>query len=220
MISRAAAHNWEYCANELPAFTPVSQLSWRGCTGENGTQTDSTNLESEGIDGTANGYAGVIDPWPGMEMTENVDTRHSVDTVLLESMKLSNENTAQVFSVPMTAFGLLDRGIYSNARQEAKPLIQNSAGPMTTRIGAPTSRFLLEPDARHRVYLEHDHSGILRGDAMSRSEACWIIGPMGDFVTANMRWRVNRPPIDNGGGHHVWANWDPLATRPKASEVA
>lgn len=135
------------------------------------------------------------------------------DAEFLDSLKLSNENVARIFGVPPTAVGILDRGTYSNVEQEAQSLIQNCLGPLAARIEAAMMRCLLTADARRSLYIEHDLSGLLRGDVKSRFEAYRMAREMGVYSANDVRRRENESPITGGDDYHMPANWVPLGTK-------
>jgi HK97 family phage portal protein len=141
------------------------------------------------------------------------------DAEFLDSVKLSNEDTARIFGVPPTAVGILDKGTYSNVEQEAQSLIQNCLGPLAARIEAAMMRCLLTPDARRSIYIEHELSGLLRGDVKSRFEAYRMAREMGVYSANDVRRRENEPPINGGDDYHMPANWVPLGTKPAATGV-
>ncbi len=136
------------------------------------------------------------------------------DAQFLESMKLSNEDTARLFGVPPTSVGILDRGTYSNVEQESASLIQNCLGPLAARIESAMMRCLLTDTQRKTLYIEHDLSGLLRGDVKSRFDAYRIGREIGALSSNDIRRRENEPPIADGDGYHMPANWIPLGTIP------
>lgn len=134
------------------------------------------------------------------------------DAQFLDSRKLSNEDTARLFGVPPTSVGILDRGTYSNVEQESASLIQNCLGPLAARIESAFSRCLLTDTARKSLYIEHDLSGLLRGDVTSRFNAYRIAREIGAMSANDIRRRENEPPIAGGDDYHMPANWIPLGT--------
>ena len=142
------------------------------------------------------------------------------DAQFLDSRKLSNEDTARLFSVPPTSVGILDRGTYSNVEQESASLIQNCLGPLAARIESALMRCLLTDTARQSIYIEHDLSGLLRGDVKSRFDAYRIGREIGVFSANDIRRRENEPPITDGNGYHMPANWVPLGTKPVIAGAA
>ena len=138
------------------------------------------------------------------------------DAEFLDSVKLSNEDTARIFGVPPTAVGILDKGTYSNVEQEAASLIQNTLGPLAARIEAALTRCLLTAEGKRTLYIEFDLSGLLRGDVKSRFEAYRMAREMGVYSANDVRHRENEPPIAGGNVYHMPANWVPLGTTPGA----
>jgi HK97 family phage portal protein len=142
------------------------------------------------------------------------------DAQFLDSRKLSNEDTARLFGVPPTSVGILDRGTYSNVEQESASLIQNCLGPLAARIESALMRCLLTDTARQSLYIEHDLSGLLRGDVKSRFDAYRIGREIGALSANDIRRRENEPPIADGNGYHMPANWIPLGTKPIVAGAA
>lgn len=134
------------------------------------------------------------------------------DAEFLASQKLSNEDVARLFGVPPTSVGITDKATYSNVEQEGRSLVQNCLGPLAARIEAALSRCLLTAESRRTLYIEHDLSGLLRGDVQARFEAYRIGREIGVFSPNDVRRRENEPPIANGDGYHQPANWTPLGT--------
>lgn len=134
------------------------------------------------------------------------------DAEFLASQKLSNEDVARLFGVPPTSVGITDKATYSNVEQEGRSLVQNCLGPLAARIESAFSRCLLTDDGRRSLYIEHDLSGLLRGDVQARFEAYRIGREIGVFSPNDVRRRENEPPIANGDGYHQPSNWAPLGT--------
>lgn len=143
------------------------------------------------------------------------------DAEFLASRKLANEDVARVFDVPPTAVGILDKGTYSNVEQEGRALVQNCLGPLAARLEAALSRCLLTDAGRRTYYVEHDLSGLLRGDTQGRFEAYRIGREIGVFSPNDIRRRENEPPVEGGDVYHQPANWVRLGsgTQPPESGV-
>lgn len=138
------------------------------------------------------------------------------DAEFLASQKLSNEDVARLFGVPPTSVGITDKATYSNVEQEGRSLVQNCLGPLASRIEAALSRCLLTQEGRRSLYIEHDLSGLLRGDVQARFEAYRIGREIGVFSPNDVRRRENEPPIANGDSYHQPSNWAPLGTEAVA----
>ena len=136
------------------------------------------------------------------------------DAEFLASIKLSNEDVARIFGVPPTSVGITDKATYSNTEQEGRALVQNCLGPLAARVEAAIARCLLTADEAPTYYVEHDLSGLLRGDVQARFEGYRIGREIGAFSPNDIRRRENEPPIPGGDVYHQPANWVPLGTLP------
>ncbi|WP_299935361.1 phage portal protein [uncultured Nitratireductor sp.] len=108
----------------------------------------------------------------------------SRDAEFLESRKLSNMDVARVFGVPPTVVGITDDATYSNVDGESRALVQRCLAPMAKRIEMAMNATLLSPEARKTFLIEHDMSGLLRGDLASRYTA-YRVGREGGWLTVN-----------------------------------
>jgi HK97 family phage portal protein len=140
------------------------------------------------------------------------------DAQFLESRKLANEDVARIFNVPATAAGILDKATYSNIEQEGRSLVQNCLGPLAARIEAAMQRCLLTEVGRRTLYVEHDLSGLLRGDVKSRFEAYRIGREIGAMSPNDICRLENQPPIPNGDTYSMPANWMPLGAAPEGGQ--
>lgn len=137
------------------------------------------------------------------------------DAEFLASRKLSNEDTARIFGIPPTSVGITDKATYSNTEQEGRALVSNALGPLCARIEAAMMRCLLSDAARRALYIEHDLSGLLRGDVATRFEAYRIGREIGALSANDIRRKENDPPIGPEGDlYHQPANWVPLGSPP------
>lgn len=139
----------------------------------------------------------------------------SEDAEFLDARKMSNEDVARIFGMPPTTVGITDKATYSNTEQEARALVQNALGPLAARVEAAMQRCLLTDAGRRTLYMEHDLSGILRGDVQARFEAYRIGREIGVYSPNDIRRRENEPPIAEGDSYHQPANWAPLGTTAK-----
>ncbi|RVQ49515.1 phage portal protein [Sinorhizobium medicae] len=106
------------------------------------------------------------------------------DSEFLESRKLSNLDIARVFGVPPSIVGITDNSTYSNAEAESRALVIRCLAPMAKRIEQSLNSALLSPEARKSFLIEHDMSGLLRGDLVTRYNA-YRIGREGGWLTVN-----------------------------------
>ncbi len=120
------------------------------------------------------------------------------DGEFLESRKLTNLDVCRVFNVPPTAVGIVDQATYSNVDGESRALVSRCLAPMARRLEAAMSAALLTATARRTYFVEHDLSGLLRGDIQARYEA-YAIGRTNGWLSANeIRGWENMSQIDGG----------------------
>ena len=136
----------------------------------------------------------------------------SADMEFLASRKLANEDCARCFGIPPTVVGIVDRATYSNVEHEGRALVQNALGPLAGRIEAAMMRCLMSPEERRTLYIEHDLSGLLRGDVFNRFQAYRIGREIGALCPNDIRKMENQPPIPDGDVFHYPGNWIPLGT--------
>lgn len=123
---------------------------------------------------------------------------NSRDSEFLESRKLSNLDVCRVYGVPPSAAGITDNATYSNVGEESRALVSRCLAPWAKRFEQVMNVALLSPEARKTLYVEHDLSGLLRGDLASRYEA-YRIGREAGFLNANeIRGFENMSKIDGG----------------------
>jgi HK97 family phage portal protein len=106
------------------------------------------------------------------------------DSEFLESRKLSNEAICAVFGVPPSVAGILSDANYSSISEESRALVQRCLAPMAKRIEMALNMALLTPESRKQFYIEHDLSGLLRGDLTTRYTA-YRVGREGGWLSAN-----------------------------------
>jgi HK97 family phage portal protein len=170
--------------------------------------------------GTKSGGVLVMDGGPDFKPIE----LSSADMEFLASRRLTNEDCARCFGIPPTVVGIVDRATYSNVEHEGRALVQNALGPLAGRIEAAMLRCLLTPEERRTLYIEHDLSGLLRGDVFNRFQAYRIAREIGALSPNDIRRMENQPPIPDGDVFHYPGNWIPLGTvantNPQTAGVA
>ncbi|MGG7565994.1 phage portal protein [Rhodovulum sp. DZ06] len=125
----------------------------------------------------------------------------SADAEFLESRKLSNLDVARIFGVPPTVAGITDNATYSNVTQENRAFVARCLAPWARRIEQAMNRALLTPEERRSMFIEHDLSGLLRGDLEARFEA-YRVGREGGWLSANdIRAMENLSPIEGGDAY-------------------
>lgn len=122
-----------------------------------------------------------------------------VEAQYLEVRKLTREEVAAAYHVPLPMVGILDHATYSNIREQHKQLYQDCLGPWLQMIQQDLSLQLI-PDfsGASRVYIEFNINEKLRGNFEEQAEHLTsAIG--GPYMTRNEgRARLNLPQIDGG----------------------
>lgn len=123
------------------------------------------------------------------------------DSEFLESRRLSNQDICTVFGVPPSVAGILTDANYSSISEEARALVQRCLAPMAKRIEMSMNMALLTPESRKTFFIEHDLSGLLRGDLATRYTA-YRIGREGGWLSANeIRRFENMSAIPDGDSY-------------------
>ncbi|MBO9108388.1 phage portal protein [Agrobacterium sp. S2/73] len=120
------------------------------------------------------------------------------DSEFLESRKLSNLDICRVYGVPPSAVGITDDATYSNIGEESRALVTRVLAPWAKRIESVYNVTLLSPEARKTHYIEHDLSGLLRGDLATRY-AAYKIGREAGFLSVDeIRGFENMSKVEGG----------------------
>jgi HK97 family phage portal protein len=122
------------------------------------------------------------------------------DSELIASRKLSREEVAAAYHVPLPMVGILDHATFSNIKEQHKHLYADALGPWLVMIEEELERQLLPEsrDADH-VYLEFNIAEKLKGSFEEQADA--ILKLTGrPVMTANEgRSRLNLPSLDDPG---------------------
>lgn len=138
------------------------------------------------------------------------------DAELLESRRLSNEDTARIFNVPGGAVGIRDSVSYGSAQADAHALVQNSLAPLAERVEQALMRCLLTAEERRALFIEHDLSGLLRGDASQRWSTYRTAREIGGLTQNEIRAFENLPRVSDGDDPQPLK----LQTAPTAEPIA
>jgi HK97 family phage portal protein len=101
-----------------------------------------------------------------------------------ESRVLSLEDVARLFGVPLSVVGLGKNASYGSLTEESRALRQNCFAPWAGRVEAQLRLALLSTEARRTYTVEHDLSGLERGDLKSRLES-YQIGVNAEIFSPN-----------------------------------
>jgi HK97 family phage portal protein len=106
-----------------------------------------------------------------------------------ESRVLSLEDVARIYGVPLSVVGLGKNASYGSLTEESRALRQNCFSPWSRRVEAQLQLALLSAEGRREYTIEHDLSGLERGDLLARLQA-YEIGIRSEVFSPNeiRRW--------------------------------
>lgn len=133
----------------------------------------------------------------GMEFTPT--SFNAKDSQFIESRKLSREEVAAAYHVPLPMVGILDHATFSNIKEQHKQLYQDTLGPWTEMIQQEFEAQLvpdLEPSGK--VYIEFNISEKMKGSF--EEQAASIQSSVGAPVMTRNEGRglLNLPALDGG----------------------
>jgi HK97 family phage portal protein len=88
-----------------------------------------------------------------------------------EARVLSLEDVARIYGVPLSVVGLGKNASYGSLTEESRALRQNCFSPWSRRVEAQLQLALLSAEGRREYTIEHDLSGLERGDMLARLQA-------------------------------------------------
>ena len=134
------------------------------------------------------------------------------DSQFVEHISNNNEDVARIFGVPPASVGISSSVSYGSAQQAAQDLVQNALAPLAARIEQAMQRCLLSSAGRRNFIIEHDLSGLLRGDATSRWTAYRTAREIGVMSAKEIRATENLGPMDPAD------DYTPLRASPQQAE--
>lgn len=140
----------------------------------------------------------------------------SKDAQFLETRQYQVTDIARIFGVPPWMIGGSAEGsmTYSNTEQQSLAFVTFSLRPWLVRWEQALARVLFTTSEQETYVVEHLVDGLLRGDALARSQALQV-QKQGGALTAN-EWREieNRNPVEGGDTIVPAAAAPPLAADP------
>lgn len=117
----------------------------------------------------------------------------------LETRKLTREEVAAAFHIPLPMVGILEHATFSNIEEQHKNLYQDTLGPWLEMISQEIALQLLpDVDTKPGIYIEFNLAAKMQGD-FSAESAALVSATGGPFMTPNeARARKNLPTIDGG----------------------
>jgi HK97 family phage portal protein len=118
------------------------------------------------------------------------------DSQLVESRKLTREEVAAAYHVPLPLVGILDHATFSNVKEQHKHLYQDCLGPWLVNLEEEIELQLLpEFTDSEDVYTEFNISEKLKG-SFEEQTAALRVGTGAPFLSRNeARARLNLPRI-------------------------
>lgn len=131
------------------------------------------------------------------------------DAQFLETRKFQVNEIARIFHVPPHMIGDLDRATFSNIEEQSLEYVIYSLRPWLVRIEQSAVRSLLNPWERSGLFVEHQLSGLLRGDIESRYRAYSIARNWGWMSANDVRDLENMNPLADGDVYMAPSNMMP-----------
>ncbi len=145
--------------------------------------------------GAASGKTAVLED--GMQLKPT--SFSAKESEFMSARKLSREECAAAYHIPLPMVGILEHATFSNIREQHKHLYQDCLGPWLVMIQEEIARQLLVECADQRdVYVEFNISEKLKGDFEQQASALQtLVGR--PIMTANEgRARLNLPSKTDG----------------------
>ncbi|MDT0270576.1 phage portal protein [Streptomyces sp. DSM 44915] len=180
----ARMSGWISRPSEAPAWSDKGRerfrADWRGLYTGDGQMAGGTPILEDGMQW----HAGGMTP----EQAQYLETR-----------KLTREEVASAYHIPLPMVGILDHATYSNIREQHRQLYQDTLGPWLTWLAEEIELQLLPdlPDSDN-VYVEFNIASKMSGSFEEQAAAA-STATGGPWMTRNeQRARFNLPQIEGG----------------------
>lgn len=130
----------------------------------------------------------------GMQFTPTAFSAR--DSEFVPARKLTREEVASAYHVPLPMVGILDHATFSNIREQHKQLYQDCLGPWLQLLEEELERQLL-PDAEDndRVYLEFNIAEKLKGSFEEQAASIQVLTGRPVMTANEGRARLNLPRV-------------------------
>jgi HK97 family phage portal protein len=119
------------------------------------------------------------------------------DAQVVENRLVSLEDICRAFGVPLSVAGLGRNASYGSLTEEARALVALCLAPWARRIESQLSLALLSAEGRKSLIIEHDMTGLLRGDWAARMSAYKVGVEAGIFEPNECRaWESLAPLLE------------------------
>lgn len=117
----------------------------------------------------------------------------------VETRKLTREEVAAAYHIPLPMVGILDHATFSNITEQHKQLYQDTLGPWLAQIAEAISVQLLPDfDDLDGVYVEFNMAEKLRGSFEEQAKALQTLIGAPVMTRNEGRARLNLPQVDGG----------------------
>lgn len=142
----------------------------------------------------------------GFPLLENGVTFEKValtpaDLDFINTARLTIEEIARLYSVPLHMVGIMTQATFSNMEQQSLDFLRNTLLPWIKMFEAELDRKLLTPIQRRHLFFRHNFDGILRADYETRMKGYQIAIQNGIMSPDEVRALENLNPIPNGSGN-------------------
>jgi HK97 family phage portal protein len=129
-------------------------------------------------------------------MTFKATSFSARDSEFIPSRKLTAEEVASAYHVPLPMVGILEHATFSNIREQHKQLYQDCLGPHLEMVAAELMRQLL-PESRdtENVYLEFNIAEKLKGSFEEQANSLYYLVGRPIMTLNEGRSRLNLPRI-------------------------
>lgn len=139
---------------------------------------------------------------------------NSTDAQLIQAQRLSIEDIARVYGVPLPVIGDLTHATLSNVEQLISMWLSISLGALLECIERSLDRLFNLPGYEAGEYIELDVTALLRTDFLQRVDGL-TKGIQGGLYTPNeAREREGLPPVDAGDKPYLQQQMVPMGTLP------
>lgn len=121
------------------------------------------------------------------------------DLAFLETAKLTIEEIARLFAVPLHMIGVMTQATYSNMEQQSLDFLRNTLLPWIKMIEAELDRKLL-PASSKSFFFRHNFDAFMRAAYEDRMKGYQIAVQNGILSPDEIRALENLPPIQGGAG--------------------
>ncbi|MEO0132740.1 MAG: phage portal protein [candidate division WOR-3 bacterium] len=142
----------------------------------------------------------------GFPLLENGVTFEKValtpaDLDFINTARLTIEEIARLYSVPLHMVGIMTQATFSNMEQQSLDFLRNTLLPWIKMIEAELNKKLLTPIQRRHLFFRHNFDGILRADYETRMKGYQIAIQNGIMSPDEVRALENMNPIPNDAGN-------------------